>query len=410
MVVSRHVPPRAFPDAVFTFLNDWRMSILGSRRECYRWSPYFFFCSCTCALYVRLTSFVHPLASFHCWGRMKMGKSPLGAVLDRVAVRLLLVDILILILLVGAVILYDIVGEDAVGDAQDVEEPEEVERLEGDEEGGGDGLAERALVLLRVPVELEGADGAELSEEGVDDLEVDEVAEIDPDEDEDGEEGRGDGVVEVVKALGGGEEEVADVVGGVDCDADIRKMEAVAEGDEGEGDNVVADELLEVLAGPLHAEDEDDGLLGPVGALEEVVELDEGVVGAVGEALVHAAGVEVPDRGAAHDVHAQGPEDGEVDGRVALLHEAGLLALAEAGAAGNGAEHLLHDELAGEGEDDSVEGDKGHVPGALVVLDVAVGVELVGELVGEEDEAVERIGRVGPDGVRGEDEGDDDGG
>lgn len=334
------------------------------------------------------------------------------AVLDGVAVGLLgLVSILsTLILVVGAVVLLDVVGDHAVGDAQDVEEPEEVESLEGDEERRGDALAKGALVLLRLPVKLEGTNSAELGEEGPDDLDVDDMTEVDPGADEDAVEGGDSGVLQVVEGLDGGEEEVTDVVGGVDGDANVGKVEAVAEADEGERHDMVTDEFLEVLTGLLHAENEDNGLLSPVGGLEEVVELEGGIVGLVGEVLVHAAGVEVPDGGAAHDPHADRTEDGEVDGRVGLLHEAGLLVLTEASAAGQGAEDLLHDELAGEGEDDGVEGDEGDIPGALAILDGAFVIDLAGELVGEEDEAVDGVGLVGANGVGGEEEGDDAGG
>ncbi|KAL8371345.1 hypothetical protein RB595_001256 [Gaeumannomyces hyphopodioides] len=180
-------------------------------------------------------------------------------------------------------------------------------------------------------------------------------------------------------------------------------MEPVAQAYQGERDDVMGDQLLEVLARLLHAEYKDQSLLGPVGSLEQVVEFEIGVVGAVGEVLVHAAGVEVPDRGAAHDVHAGGPEDAKVDGRVGLLHEAGLFApRAHAGVAGKGPQQLLHDELAGEGQDDGVEGDEGDVPAALAVL-ARAGVAGLGlERVREEDEAVDRVGlgRVGGEGER----------
>lgn len=190
-------------------------------------------------------------------------------------------------------------------------------------------------------------------------------------------------------------------------------MEAVAEGDEGQADEVVAHELLEVLAGGLHAEDEDDGLLRPVGGLEEVVELEAVLVGHVREALVEAGRVEVPDGGPAHDVHAPGAAEGKVGGRVHLLHEAGLLALGlDAGVAGQGLEQLLHDELAREGQNDDVEGHKGQVPGPLAVLGGRAGGGVVrdGQLVAEEDEVGDgvRLGRV--QGVEAAEDGQEEGG
>lgn len=134
------------------------------------------------------------------------------------------------------------------------------------------------------------------------------------------------------------EEEVTDIVGDVDGQAHVGEVETVAQGNEGQADNVVADQLLKVLAGLLQAQQQDYGLLGPVGGLEQVVELEDGLVGHVREVLVHAGGVEVPDGGAAHDVHAGRAQDAEVKGRVGLLHEARLLALgADVVVAGEGA-------------------------------------------------------------------------
>ncbi|KAH6605132.1 hypothetical protein Trco_006839 [Trichoderma cornu-damae] len=180
-------------------------------------------------------------------------------------------------------------------------------------------------------------------------------------------------------------------------------MEAVAQANQGQADDVVAHELLVILARLLHSQDEDDGLLGPVGSLEEVVELDNAFVGAVREPLVHAARVEVPDRRAAHDVHASRPQDAKVKGGIHLFHEAGLLPLAEAGFAGKRAQHLLHDELAGERQDDGVEGDKGNVPLALAILD---GLEriVLGNRVRQEEKVVQRISFRWVDGVAGQED------
>ena len=50
----------------------------------------------------------------------------------------------------------------------------------------------------------------------------------------------------------------------------------------------------------------------------------------------------------------------------------------------------MHDEFAGEGEDDSVEGHEGDVPEALAILGKLVGAG-DGELVGEEDEVADWV-------------------
>jgi hypothetical protein len=158
-------------------------------------------------------------------------------------------------------------------------------------------------------------------------------------------------------------EEVADVVGNVDGQTNVGEVEAIAEGNEGKRDNVMANELLEVLARLLHAQQQDDGLLSPVGGLEEVVEFEVSRQRLVRIGLVHAARVKVPDGCARHDVHAGGTKKGKVDSRVHLLHEAGLLApRAHSTPARHRSQQLVHDELAREGQQDGVEGNKSNIP------------------------------------------------
>jgi hypothetical protein len=67
-----------------------------------------------------------------------------------------------------------------------------------------DGLRNPALVLLRDPVEVVGADGCELAvgKQGVEDLEVEEVAHVRPDADEGDEVGDRKAGVEIVEDLG----------------------------------------------------------------------------------------------------------------------------------------------------------------------------------------------------------------
>lgn len=91
----------------------------------------------------------------------------------------------------------------AVGDAQDEEEPKQVERLQRAEQGEGDPEGQRALVLARLPVDLVGADRLELGEEGEEDAQVEVVAQVDPDDHEGEVVGAGEGVVEVVEGFGG---------------------------------------------------------------------------------------------------------------------------------------------------------------------------------------------------------------
>lgn len=180
-------------------------------------------------------------------------------------------------------------------------------------------------------------------------------------------------------------------MGDVDGETDVSEVEAVAQADQGQADNMMADQLPEVLAGLLHSQEKHNGLLRPVGGLEQVVELEAGHMGLVGEVLVHAGRVEVPDGRVAHDVHANGSHDAKVERRVHLLHVASLLsARLEAGPARHGTQNLLHDELAGEGQDDGVEGHKGNVPETLAVLRDLIGAR-GRQLVREEDEVVDRV-------------------
>lgn len=313
----------------------------------------------------------------------------------------LLTIILTLILILGSVIPKLVLADEAPGNASDAEQPEKVEGLEGGEQSGGDDLAQAALVLLRLPVQLKGTDSLELGQQRPDDLEVEVVAEVDPSHHEDAKVRAHQGGVDVVERLGSGQEEVADVVGDIDGQTDVSEVEAVAEADESQSDNVVTNKLLEILARLLHTQDEDNGLLSPVGRLKEVVELDRSQMGLVGEPLVHAAGVEVPHGSMAHDPEAKRTQDTKVDGRVHLLHEAGLLATAEIIPASERREELLHNELAGERQDNGIEGDKSDIPATLSILSRFVGVVLR-QLVREEDEVVDRVGLGRVDGVSGE--------
>ena len=101
--------------------------------------------------------------------------------------------------LVDPVALEDVV----LGDLEDQIQPEEVDGLQRGQQAEADDLADPALVVLALPVDAVGADGAEAGEVGVQDPPVDVVAEVDPDEGEEGEVGADDGRVEVVEAFGG---------------------------------------------------------------------------------------------------------------------------------------------------------------------------------------------------------------
>jgi len=79
------------------------------------------------------------------------------------------------LLAVTALILSNIVDNEAVGDADDEEEPEEVETLQGAKQEQSNGERDPALVLLSFPVELIGTDGLELREQTEENAQVDVV-------------------------------------------------------------------------------------------------------------------------------------------------------------------------------------------------------------------------------------------
>ena len=101
------------------------------------------------------------------------------------------------------IVVKDVVRGEAVGDTEDEEEPEQVEGLQRAEQGQGDDEGQGALVLLRLPVELVGADRLELGEKTEEDAQVEVVAQVDPHAHEGEVVGAGQDVVEVVEGFGG---------------------------------------------------------------------------------------------------------------------------------------------------------------------------------------------------------------
>lgn len=149
----------------------------------------------------------------------------------------------------------------------------------------------------------------------------------------------------------------------------VGEMEAVAAPNQRNSDDVVAHEFLEVLARLLEHQHQHNGLLRPVARLEQVVRLDDGLVGSVREALVHADRVEVPHGRARHDPDAERAVETKVQRRVRLLHEARLLRpLFDAIANRQRAKKPLHAELAREGQHYHVEAHKGKVACSLAIV------------------------------------------
>jgi hypothetical protein len=88
----------------------------------------------------------------------------------------------------------------------------------------------------------------------------------------------------------------------------------------------------------------------------------------------HSRRVEVPHRCPRHDIQAVRPKDRKVDGCIDLFHEAGLLgAGADPSVNGERADDSLHEEFAGKGENDDIEGHEGEVTGTFPILCRGVG-------------------------------------
>ena len=117
-------------------------------------------------------------------------------------------------------------------------------------------------------------------------------------------------------------EKITYIMGYVDGNTHIGEVKPVAQGNEGQSDDVMYHKLFEVLARLLHTQQQDDGLLCPIRSLEQVVEFEDGLVGLVREGLVHSSRVEVPHRRSAHDIQARRSHKRKVEGCVHLLHEA----------------------------------------------------------------------------------------
>lgn len=138
---------------------------------------------------------------------------------------------------------------------------------------------------------------------------------------------------------------------------------------------MVRNQLLEVLARLLQHEEQNNSLLRPVTSLQQVVRLENALVRAVWEPLVHASGVEVPHGAAAHDPDAERAVETKIQRSVGLLHEPALLGAAlDAAGNGDGADEALHAELAREAQNDDVKGDKRKVARSLAVVCGRVGV------------------------------------
>lgn len=158
-------------------------------------------------------------------------------------------------------------------------------------------------------------------------------------------------------------------MGDVDCDAHVGEVESVTQSDEGQSDNVVEHQFLEILAGLFQLEHQDDCLLRPIRCLQEIVRLEYSFVCSMREAFVHSSSVEVPNRSPAHHIQAKGSKYSEVYGRIELFHEPSKLApTAYSKIERQWPNHALHQKLPRKREDNGIEAHEGEVLGSLAIL------------------------------------------
>lgn len=204
------------------------------------------------------------------------------------------------------------------------------------------------------------------------------------------------------------QEEIRDIMRDINRQTHVGEVEAITQRNQGQSNDVVSDQLLEILAGLLQLQKQDNRLLGPVTRLQKIVCLEERLMFTVRESLEHGSRVEVPNVRAAHDIQTERTKDPKVDSRVNLLHKPGSLTLAfDAAVHSQWANHLLHDKFTCEGQHHCVEGHKGDILLAFAVHGRSAG-GLGGLWVREEDGTVHGIrwGRV--DGVQREQEHQDE--
>ena len=187
-------------------------------------------------------------------------------------------------------------------------------------------------------------------------------------------------------------EKVGDIMGDIDTNSQIGEMEPVAQSNQGQGDDVVSNELLEVLSGLLQLQQQDNRLLGPVACLKQVECLEERLMFSVRESLKHGSRVEVPDIRPAHDIETERTENAKVDCRVYLFHKPCRLAFAANSAPDRERpDQSLHQKLPSERQNNRVERDKRNILRPFSVHDrTARG--LRGLRIREENGAVHRVG------------------
>ena len=99
-----------------------------------------------------------------------------------------------------------------------------------------------------------------------------------------------------------GEEEIADIMRDVDGQPHVGKMKAIAQPDQRERHNMMADQLFEILPWLLQQQAQHDGLLRPIAGLQQIIRFEQAFVRAMREPFKHAHGVEIPHGRPRHDI------------------------------------------------------------------------------------------------------------
>ena len=183
--------------------------------------------------------------------------------------------------------------------------------------------------------------------------------------------------------MGGGErsgitthrkKEIANIMGNIHRDPHIREMKSIAQPNQNQCNNMMSHQLPKILPRLFQLQKQHNRLLCPIASLEQIVGLEQALVGLVRVVLEHGTGIKIPDGGPTHNVETEGTKDRKVNRGVDLFHEPGLFgAGVDAARLRKRADESLHEKFAGEGEDDDVEGDEGEVAWSFAILGRSIG-------------------------------------
>lgn len=108
------------------------------------------------------------------------------------------------------------------------------------------------------------------------------------------------------------QEEVGNVHGDVHGNAHVGEMKAIRAPNQGNGNEVMRNQLFEIFPRLLQHQKQHDHLLRPVTGLQQIICLEDTLVRLVRESLIHASCVEVPHGRPRHNPQPEWPEDAEV--------------------------------------------------------------------------------------------------